>query len=232
MKYNKNQQIIIHDIIIQVEKKRMKHMYLRVLPPDGTIKITAPRSASDEIIREFALSHIDWINKHRDKMKGSESKELQYESGEIHYLWGKPYQLEAVSSLKTGVVIQEDKIVLYAPSEASKELRESIMNEWYREQLKQAMPAATARGEAIAKKAPNEWRIRNMKTRWGTCNVVDKRIWLNLQLAKKSPECLDYVIIHELVHLYVRNHGADFKAYMDQFYPNWRAIKKKIAQKP
>ena len=108
--------------------------------------------------------------------------------------------------------------------------KENVLNEWYREQLKRAIPEVLKKCEHIVGISCAEWQVKNMRTKWGTCNIEKRRIWLNLQLAKKSPECLAYVITHELVHLLERNHNDQFKKYMDQFFPNWRAVKKNLNQ--
>lgn len=225
-----NRQIVVSDIKILVERKNIKNMYLRVLPPDGAVKMTVPNSITDTAIRRFAESKISWIKK---GIETFETKKYQgkpgYVSGEIHFLWGKPYHLEVVDSgAGKDIYLKEDKIIMQVRKESTPEQREYIMEEWYRKLLKQAIPTALTKCVKIVGKAPDEWRVKNMKTKWGTCNITKKRIWLNLQLAKKPPECLDYVITHELVHLYVKNHNDQFKAYMNQFYPNWKTVKKKL----
>lgn len=220
----------IEGLILQIERKKIKNMYLRVLPPNGTVKMTVPLSVSENVIRSFLISHKEWIQKAQLKFeKAEEFQEHQYESGEKHMLWGKTYELEVIpSQRKSRVLLKNDRIFLFVSINSTKEERERLMLVWYREQLKAAIPSVMERCVSIVGRTPNEWHIKNMRTKWGTCNVQKKRIWLNLQLAKKSPECLEYVIIHELVHLYVRNHNQEFKEYMDRFYPNWREVKKKL----
>ena len=118
---------------------------------------------------------------------------------------------------------------MYLPVDLKKpslEERRKTMIEFYRHEIKSAIPDVLEKSIAVVGMEPDEWRVKNMKTRWGTCNTREKRIWINLQLAKKSPQCLDYVMIHELTHLIVPNHGSQFKAYMDKFYPNWREVRK------
>ncbi len=222
--------IEINGISITVEKKKIKHIYLRVHAPDGAVKVTAPRWASDKEIRSFVESRLDWIVRTRQKYTDYVNyKTPEYLSGETHYLWGIPYRLEVLSAKsKKNVTVEADKIILQVPEQFSAEQREKVMLEWYREQLKAAVPEVMKKCIVKVRRTPSEWRIKNMRTRWGTCNVVDKRIWLNLQLAKKPPECLEYVITHELVHLYERNHSRKFWGYMDRFYPNWREVRKKL----
>ena len=230
-------EIDVDGVRITVEKKSIKHMYIRILPPNGDVKISAPHSISRERIISFARDKMDWICQKQEeviaKSDEAKSRQLNYLNGETHYLWGKPYTLQLIEKNKDfkHVFTQDDTI--YLPLDlknTSFEAREKTMIEFYRAEIKKVIPEVLERSVAITGRAPNEWRVKNMKTRWGTCNTRAKRIWINLQLAKKSPECLDYVMIHELTHLYVSNHGKEFKNYMDKFYPNWREVRKLLKE--
>ncbi len=223
-------QITIDGIEAQVERKNIKNMYIRILPPNGAVKITVPMKISDAEIKLFIASRMDWVKKNRAKFVGyTKPEKSHYVSGENHYLWGKPYRLEMVySDSKSDVFIKDHKIFLQVSKNSTQDQREDIMREWYRKEIKQVIPVILDQCIKVVGKAPNEWRVKDMKTRWGTCNIKERRIWLNLQLAKKPLACLEYVIIHELVHLYERGHNAKFRAYMDQFYPNWRSIKNQL----
>lgn len=215
---------------ICIKKKKMKHMYLRVLPPDGRVLVTAPNSFSDAMIKEFVFSKRCWIMEQRkrfESQKGSEKH--QYVTGERLDLWGKEYELLVQESTRPyQVLLSGERIVMQIGKDSTIEQREQLLNEWYRIQLKQAMPAVLQKCEEMTGLFVNEWRIKNMRTRWGTCNVAKKRIWLNLQLVKKSPECLEYVVVHELVHLLERGHNARFYGYMSQFYPNWKEVRERL----
>ena len=194
-------EIEVDGVAITVEKKKMKNIRIRVLSPTGQVKISAPHRISREEIIKFALSEIDWI---REKQSQMLKRQLKYENGETHYLWGRPYSLQLIEKNRNFREVFVEDETMYLPVDLKKpslEERRKTMIEF-------------------------EWRVKNMKTRWGTCNTREKRIWINLQLAKKSPQCLDYVMIHELTHLIVPNHGSQFKAYMDKFYPNWREVRK------
>ena len=214
-------------INICVEKKRIKNMYIRVIPPDGNVKITAPMAASDDTIRMFALSRIAWIKKQRQKfLEHPRQAERRYVTGESCHLWGKRYRLDVVySNIRNDVSISGQKIVLQVRKNSTPQRRARVMDEWYREVLKKAIPPVFEKCERLVGVKANEWQVKNMKTRWGTCNLQAKRIWLNLQLVKKTPECLEYIIVHELVHLLEKSHNDVFKGYMDRFYPNWRTVK-------
>ncbi|MEC0370115.1 M48 family metallopeptidase [Paenibacillus chibensis] len=219
--------LTISGIEIIAEKKQIKNMYIRVVPPDGKVRITAPMSATDDAIRMFAISHISWIKKQRQKFKNQlRQTERKYVAGESYYLWGRRYRLDVeYSNIRNDVFVSGQKIVLQVRRDSTLQQRANVMENWYREILKEAIPPVFEKCEKLVGVKANEWQVKNMRTKWGTCNIEAKRIWLNLQLAKKTPECLEYVIIHELVHLLERSHNEIFRAYMDRFYPNWRAVK-------
>lgn len=217
------------EITYQVERKRIKNMYIRVLP-DGSVKVTAPRQVSDRIIEEFVSSRRDWILAARKKLESQPlHRSYSYANGERHLLWGKEYTLEVVyTGGKPRASTQGEQIFLEIPRDGDVALKQKLMEELYRRQLKARVPLLMEKYSGIVGTAPDSWGVKNMKTRWGTCNITDRRIWLNLQLAKYEPECLEYVIVHELVHFYVAGHNAQFYGYMDRFYPNWREIRKKL----
>ncbi len=219
--------IMISDIPIQVEQKKIKNMYIRVAPPNGDVKVTVPHDTDGDAIRLFAISRIAWIKKQRKAMaEQARQTRREYISGETHFVWGEPYRLEVVySNKKNDVFIKGKRIYLHVRQGSTPEQRARVMDEWYRKQLKDAIPGVLNKCASVVKKTPKEWRVKNMQTKWGTCNIEAKRIWLNLQLAKKTPECLEYVITHELVHFYERNHNDNFQAYMDKFYPNWKSVR-------
>ncbi|WP_407281267.1 M48 family metallopeptidase [Lactococcus formosensis] len=222
--------ITIRDIEINVLKKNIKNMYIRVLPPDGVVQISAPIDYKDEDIRMFALSKIGWIKR---QMKLFENQPRQtkrkYVSGENIYLWGRRYRLEVVfSSSRNDIRISGERIILQVRPDSTTQQRENVLNEWYRKLLKAEIPELIEKYKKIIGVNLAEWHVKNMRTKWGTCNPDKKNIWINLQLAKKSRECLHYVIVHELVHLLERNHTEKFTAYMDQFYSEWRVAREKL----
>lgn len=217
------------EITYQVERKRIKNMYIRV-QPDGSVKVTAPKQVSDRAIEEFVRSRREWILAARKKLENQPlHMTYTYQSGEKHLLWGKEYTLEVIYTKgKPLASVQGDQIFLEIPMEGDLALRQKLIEDLYRRQLKARVPLLMDKYTKIVGKAPDSWGVKNMKTRWGTCNITDKRIWLNLQLAKYEPECLEYVIVHELVHFYVAGHNGEFYGYMDRFYPGWRDIRKKL----
>ncbi len=219
------QELDIDGIKVSVEKKKIKNMYIRVTPPSGQVKITAPLSVSDEAICKFVASRSQWIQKHQQRfLQQRVSAKVEDINGENLLLWGQSYPLEVVCSGRNAVTFADQKIVLQVNKTGAQQC-EAVINEWYREILKAAIPLVLAKSERVVGVKAREWRIKNMRTRWGTCNIQERRIWLNLQLIKKAPECLEYVIIHELVHLLEKGHNDKFRAYMDSFYPDWRRVK-------
>lgn len=222
--------IVVGGLNIQVTKKNVKNMYIRVLPPDGTVAIIVPENTSDDTLRIFAISRISWIKKQRQNfIDQARQTKRQYVSGESYYVWGRRYRLEVVySSVRNNVHLSGSKLFLQVRKESTDVQRENTLNEWYRDQLKLAIPPVLEKCEKIVGVQVVEWYVKNMRTKWGSCAPDRKRIWLNLQLAKKSPEFLEYVIIHELVHLLERNHTDKFRKYMDRFYPFWRSAKKEL----
>lgn len=226
--------ILVGGIDIQVSKKKIKNMYIRVLPPDGIVHIAVPEDTSDDALRMFAVSRIAWVKRQKQKFADqARQTKRQYVSGESYYVWGRRYRLEVVySAVRNAVYISGNKLVLQVRKESTDKQRENTLNEWYRDQLKLAIPPVLEKCEKIVGVRATEWLVKNMRTKWGSCIPEHKRIWLNLQLAKKSPECLEYVITHELVHMLERNHSERFREYMDKFYPTWRTVKEDLNSQP
>jgi len=221
--------LTLNGLTIAVERKRIKNMYIRVYPPDGGVKITAPLQATDAAICRFAESRAAWVEKQREKIARlpAETK-LACETGETCFLWGGRYSLEVASGPRNEAFTDGNRIVLRVREGGAADQRAAAMERFYREELAHGIPPVLEKCERIVGVRAREWRIRDMKTRWGTCNARDGHIWLNLRLAQKPPECLEYVIVHELVHLLERGHNAVFRAYMDRFYPNWREVRKTL----
>lgn len=222
--------ITVAGIEIEVIKKKIKNLHLSVLPPEGHVRITAPLTANDEAIRLFAVTKIGWVKRQIEKFIGQPRQtEREYVSGESHYVWGRRYKLE-IRHTKTAndVQIKANKLILTVRETSTQQQRENVMTEWYRAQLKSKIPELFEKWEARIGVKANEVGVKNMRTKWGTCNTKDKRVWINLQLAKKPVECLEYVVVHELVHLLEKNHTPVFVEYMDKYLPDWRVTKEEL----
>ena len=223
--------LTIENITLTLERKNIKNMYLRVLPPNGNVKVSTPLFISDEEIVNFIRLKKDWILKKQRYIRENNIKApLKYDNGEKHYLWGKEYTLQLIKNdTVKQVLIDEEKSILYLPiaKRSTIEKRKKTLDEFYRNQMKIVIPQVLDKCTKIVGKTPSEVKIRNMKN-WGNCRYQDKRITLNLNLAKKDIECLEYVMIHELCHLIEFNHSKKFKNLMDKYCPNWKEIKKRL----
>ncbi len=215
--------MVLDGIEIKVDKKRIKNIYIRIKPPAGDVVISAPLHMRDEDIYIFAESKLAWIKNHRRKYEGAVSRRLV--SGEKLYLWGNPYTL-VIKEGRSRAETAGENIIIYVPQGSSFEQRQAALNEFYRRELLQKISELAPLWEQVTGLFADEWRVRDMQTRWGSCNTVRKRIWLSLKMAPYPVCCLEYVIVHELCHLLVPNHGADFKALMDRFCPEWKKVKR------
>lgn len=223
-------QIEISEITVKVEKKNIKNMHLYVKPPHGSVEVSAPLSMSDESIAMFVRTKLSWIRKQQEKfMFQDRQSERQYVSGESIFLWGQQYYLRVIhENPKNSIVIDGEIAILNVRKDSSAKQREAFVNEWYRESLKKRIEQLLPKWISITGLEPSGWQTKYMTTRWGTCNTKTGKIWINLQLAKKPIECLEYVILHELAHLRVKNHGAEFVAILDEFMPNWREVRRRL----
>ena len=223
-------QMIISGVEIEVIKKDIKNMHLTVLSPNGSVRITAPKNMSDEVIKRFASKKIGWVKKKIEKFQNQpRQSERKYVSGESHYLWGRKYLLDIQHTTKANnIAIKSNKLVLTVRKNSTPQRREKLLNEWYRAEIKAKLPGLFKKWENVIGVKANAIGVKNMRTRWGSCNTKDKRVWINLQLAKKPVACLEYIIVHELVHLLERNHTPVFYGHMDKFLPDWRLTKDEL----
>ena len=223
-------QIQIADISVEIIKKKIKNMHLSVLPPNGKVRVSAPLTMPDEAIAMFVRTKLGWIRKQQAKFEAQpRQSEREFVSGETLYVWGRQYFLQVEHSYKgNSLVLDGNKAILTVRKESTTKQREAFVNEWYRGLLKAEVEKYLPKWEKITGLYCSSWQSKYMTTRWGTCNTNTRKIWLNLQLAKKPIECLEYVILHELAHLKVKNHGADFVAILDRYMPYWRELKKQL----
>jgi predicted metal-dependent hydrolase len=222
------------EIAVEVVLKNIKNIHLSVHPPLGQVRIAAPRRVSLETLRVFALSKLDWIRRQQRKLR-EQARETprEYLDRESHFVWGQRYLLAIEESDAAPTVeLQPQQLVLRVRPGTDAARREAIMSAWYREQLRQAVPPLIARWEPIMGVKVRQFSIRRMKTRWGSCTPKTGRIRINTELAKKPRECLEYLIVHEMVHLLEPTHNARFKTLLDQFLPDWRRRKELLNQLP
>lgn len=223
--------IIIEDIEIDVVKKNIKNINLSVYPPYGDVRISAPERMDDESVTSFAKSRLAWIRKQRAKyMTQKKSSETEFVTGEYHSLFGNDLMLDVhvTKGRQYAEIGCDGNINMFVRKDSSPEEREKLLYNMYRESLKDKLPECISRWEGIIGVSVNQWGVKLMKTRWGTCNIRSKRIWINLELAKKNPRCLEYIVVHELTHLLERYHNKNFYGYLDRFMPQWKEIRKEL----
>ena len=227
-------QLKIDNITVDVIQKNIKNLHLRVYPPAGRVRISAPSRMGLAAIRAFVISKLGWIKKQQTRLI-NRKREAQREfiNRETHYFNGKGYLLEVTErDAAPRVVLSHSAIELYVRPETDAVKRKSILDEWYRRRLKEIVPALIEKWEKKMNVQVNEFGIKKMKTRWGTCNPRAKRIWLNLELAKRPVECLEYIVVHEMAHLLERKHNDRFIALMTGFIPKWRLYKDELNRLP
>ena len=213
----------IGDLVVDVVRKDIKNLYIKVYPPLGEVRIVSPYRLDDATIKEFVIAKKKWIAKKQDRCKALPPiQPKEYTTGEIHYYKGDRLTLNVIYHQGTPKVIVRDRLYLdlYVKYGSNLAKRERVLISWYRQQLKAELPNLIAKWERIIGVKTNDWGVKRMKTRWGSCNTKAKRIWLSLELIKKPSHCLEYVVVHELVHLLESNHGDRFQAYMNQFIPD------------
>lgn len=222
--------LMISGIPIEVQKKSIKNMHLQVKPPDGHVVISAPTDISDKAIEIYARTNLSWIKSAIKKFQDQpRSAKRQYVSGETIYIWGKQYFIKFVpDEQKNSFTIRGNEVVLCMKEKSTVRQRENYIREQYRDLLKAQIEHLLPKWEQITDLHPDSWQTKYMVTKWGTCNTDKRKLWFNLQLAQKPVECLEYIILHELIHLRERKHNSAFVAYMDLYMPNWRERKKEL----
>ena len=217
-------QIKIGDITVDVVRKDIKNVHLRVYPPTGRVGISAPKRMSIDAIRAFAVSKLGWIVRQQEKIRvQAHETPRQYVDRESHYLWGKRYLLEVSErDAPPSIELIDSRIHLRVRPGTDLQKRRALVEAWYREQIRIAVPPLLAHWEPQIGVRVERFYVRRMKTRWGSCSVKARTIRLNTELAKKPPECLEYIVLHELVHLLEPTHNARFKALMGRFLPGWQ----------
>ncbi|MEF9425774.1 MAG: M48 family metallopeptidase [Candidatus Mariimomonas ferrooxydans] len=228
------EKIKLGNITVDVVQKNIKNIHLRVYPPFGKVRISAPFRVDLDTIRVFAISKLSWIRKQQEKLLNQEREApREFLNNESHYFNGKRYLLNIIEQdAAPRVELNLSRIDLFVRPPASKDKMKSILDEWYRKQLKISLPGLIEKWGKKMGVRVNDFGIKKMKTRWGTCNRRAKRIWLNLELAKKPTECLEFIAVHEMVHLLERKHNKIFISYMDKFLPKWRFLKDELNKIP
>ncbi|PSB42509.1 M48 family metallopeptidase [Chamaesiphon polymorphus] len=226
--------IDLGNLVIDVVRKNIKNVHLRVYPPSGNVQISAPLRMNLDTICVFAISKLDWIEKHQQKIR-SQVREIprEYIDRESHYLWGKRYLLSLVElDTSPSLELCHDRLILQVRPGTNAIDKQAIVNEFYCQQLEAAISPLIDKWERLIGVSVTSFSIRKMKTKWGSCTPSLGTIRFNLELAKKPTECLEYVVVHELVHLLEPSHNKRFIAFMDAFMPKWRFYKSELNRLP
>jgi hypothetical protein len=222
--------IEINDLSVEIQRKNIKNLHLTVCPPLGQVRVSAPNRMQLDIIHNFVVSKIKWIHRQQQKLQNYATEiQKEYVDSEIHYLWGQQYCLKVVESpLRPTIEIKNNEMHLHIKRNASTALKQATVDEWYRIQVKRIAPALIAKWEKTIGVTVKQFSIRKMTSRWGSCTPHQNSIRLNSELAKKSMECLEYIIVHELVHLLEPSHNHRFKQLMTHFMPNWHRVREAL----
>jgi predicted metal-dependent hydrolase len=217
-----------------VLRKDIKNVHLSVYPPDGRVRISAPLHMELDTIRVFAITKLAWIKSQQRKMLAQERETpREYLDRESHYVWGKRYLLELVEKdASPSIELKHSTLVLRLRPGTDEARRQEILDAWYREQIKAVMPQLIAKWEPLMGVKAGRVFVQRMKTKWGSCNPATRSIRINTDLAKKPPECLEYIVVHELAHLIEPTHNARFTALMELFMPKWRHLKEELNRLP
>jgi predicted metal-dependent hydrolase len=227
-------QINLGTLSIDVVKKDIKNVHLSVHPPFGKVLVSAPEYMELDTIRLFAISKLNWIKSQQSKIRLQERETpREYLNRESHYVWGKRYLLSVVETDGAqSIELKHNKLILTARSNRIEEKKHALLEAWYRKQVHLALPSLLAKWEPLMGVKAKRIFVQRMKTKWGSCNQKAGSLRLNTDLAKKPPQCLEYIVVHELAHLIEPTHNARFVAVMDKFMPNWKHLKDTLNQLP
>jgi len=228
-------QIMVGGLVVDVVRKDIKNLNLRVCPPDGRVRAAVPVRVSDKAVRLFVNSKLGWITRQQVKLANREKPlAREFVSGETHYYQGRRYRLNVIyQNGPNRVELHSNaRIDLFVREGSSSSQREQVLQAWYRERLKEQIPLIIEKWEGLMEVEVAHWGVKRMRTRWGSCNIKARRIWLNLELAKRSVNCLEYITVHEMAHLLERLHNDRFKTLMDGFMPEWRLYREELKRAP
>lgn len=227
--------IDVSGIPVEIRRKAIKNLHVGVYPPNGKVRVAAPLHLDDEAVRLAIVSRLSWIRRQRQGFARQERQSArEMVTGESHYFEGKRYRLNVVERPGNPRVhvANNSTLELQVLPGTDRSGRQRMLDRWYRRRLKAQIPGLLAHWEPVVGVKVTDCRVKRMKTRWGSCNIEAKRIWLNLELAKKDPICLEYILVHEVVHLLERHHTERFRALMDRAMPDWRLRRDKLNHSP
>lgn len=226
--------LTVRGIDVDVVYKDIKNLHIGVYPPMGRVRVAAPRRLDDERVRLAVIQRLPWIKRRREELQAAaRQSEREMVTGESHYVWGTRYRLKMVARPgRPHFETDGERLLLYAPGEMTAEQRRKLLDRWYREQLRRVIPDLISKWEPIVDVSVPQWNLRRMKTKWGSCNRSTGHLWFNVELAKKHPDCLEYIVVHEMAHHHETNHGPRFTKLMDSLMPNWRVLRDQLNAAP
>ncbi len=227
-------QIEVQGMPVEVVRKDIKHLHLAVYPPNGRIRVAVPLRLEDEAVRIAVVARLGWIRRRQTDFRLQERQSArEFVTGESHYFKGRRYRLQVVEdSIPSARLGGNTHLELHVRAGSDAKKREQLVSDWYRRELKAALPAIIEKWGPVVGVEISGVGIKKMRTRWGSCSADARRVWLNLELAKKPPRCVEYVLVHEMVHLLERHHNDRFQDLMDQFMPQWRLYRDELNQQP
>lgn len=228
-------QISVSGIKVEIVRKSIKNLHLGVYPPNGRVRVAAPMAVNDDAVRLAVVTRLPWIRRRQAAFTRQKRQSIRrYVSGESHFVFGRRYRLRVIAGLgPSGVTITNARsLTLRCASGSTPEQRERTMLVWYRKILREAARPLVEKWAGLIGVPAPQWGIRRMKTKWGSCSTASQKIWMNLELAKKPPQSLEYVIVHELSHLIERKHNDRFVKLMDRHLPDWRTIRDELNAAP
>ena len=227
-------EIVLGEVRVDVVRKDIKNIHLGVYPPLGRVRISAPLRVSLDTIRVFAISKLGWIKQQQRKLRGQERETpREYLDRESHWVWGKRYLLKVIEvDAPPEVKLRHNKMLLQIRPSTSEGKRQAVLDQWYREQLRESALPLVAKWEPLLDVKVRGFFLQRMKTKWGSCNPVSASIRLNTDLARKPRECLEYIVVHEMVHLLEPTHNNRFVALMDRFMPKWQHCREVLNRLP
>jgi predicted metal-dependent hydrolase len=220
---------------VEVVRKDIKNLHVGVYPPNGRVRVAAPLRLDAEAIRLAVVSRLGWIRRQQQGFSGQDRQSRrEMISGETHYFQGQRYRLTVIERAGPAQVRIRNRstMELRVRPGSDREYREAVLNMWYRQWLREQIPGLIAKWEPRVGITVTAWGIKKMKTRWGTCNPDVRRIWLNLELAKKPPSSLEYILVHEMVHIVERHHNERFRELMEMLMPQWRLHREELNKSP
>ena len=229
-----NAYITVAGIDVDVVYKEIKNLHIGVYPPLGRVRVAAPVQLSDDQVRLAVVNRLSWIKHQREQLRAAQRQTVrEMVTGESHYVWGSRLRLEVIEGFRRAQIdVNGNRLLFHVPYGTTTERRRALLDRWYREQLRSAVPSLIATWQPKVGVTVPTWSIRRMKTKWGSCNRKTGHIWLNVELAKKHPESSEYIVVHEMTHLLERGHGERFASLMDKNLPDWRARRDGLNQSP